>query len=91
MLRELQRVCAEAAEGGFGADEVARAEKKIRYRNAMLAESRLDQAGALAESSLGGAPTPFEAERIVAGLSQAEIEEAWRNTLAGNTVVAVLR
>jgi len=91
LVRELRRVCAEAAEGGFSAQEVARAEKKILYRNAMLAESRLDQAGALAESSLWGAPTPLEAEQIVAGLSQGEIEEAWRRTLAGNTVVAVLR
>jgi len=91
LLRELQRVCREAAEKGFGEDEVARAEKKIRYRNAMLAESRLDQAGALAESCLWGAPTPLESERIVAGLSRADIENAWRKTLASDKVVAVLR
>jgi hypothetical protein len=87
----MQRICAEAAEGGFEPDEVARARKKIRYRNATIAESRLDQAGALAESVLWNAPTPEEAERIVAELSHAEIEEAWRRTLSCSTVVAVLR
>ncbi len=91
LLREMQRVCQEAADSGFAADEFARARKKIRYRNAMLAESRLDQAGALAESALWGAPTPEEAERIVAGLSQEEVEASWRRTLTGDTVVAVLR
>ncbi len=91
LLREMQRVCAEAADGGFEPDEVARARKKIRYRNATMAESRLDQAGALAESVLWNAPTPEEAERIVAELSRAEIEEAWRRTLSCSTVAAVLR
>lgn len=91
LLREMERVCREAGESGFAADEVARARKKIRYRNAMMAEIRLDQAGALAESELWGAPTPAEAERIVAELAREEIEAAWRRTLAGNTVVAVLR
>lgn len=91
LLREMQRVCHEAGESGFAAEEVARARKKIRYRNAMMAEIRLDQSGALAESELWGAPTPDEAERIVAELSQQEIEAAWRRTLAGNTVVAILK
>lgn len=91
LLREMQRICREAATGGFEPDEVARARKKIRYRNATIAESRLDQAGALAETVLWGAPTPEAAERIVAELSHDEIEEAWRRTLSGNTVVAVLR
>ncbi len=91
LLREMQRVCQGAASAGFAADEVARARKKIRYRNAMMAESRLDQAGALAESELWGAPTPDEAERIVAALSQAEIEESWRRTFAGSKVIAVLK
>ncbi len=91
LLREIQRICVEAAEGGFDDEEVARARKKIRYRNAMIAESRLDQAGALAESVLWNAPTPDEAERIVAELSREEVEEAWRQTLASSTVVAVLR
>ncbi len=91
LQRELQRVCHEAAESGFTADEIGRARKKIRYRNATMAESRLDQAGALAESVLWGAPTPEEAEHIVASLSKEEIEDSWRRTLASSTVTAVLR
>lgn len=91
LLREMRRVCMHAAESGFDPEEVARARKKIRYRNAVMAEIRLDQAGALAESELWGAPTPEEAERIVADLSQDEIEAAWRRTLAGSTVVAILK
>ena len=91
LMREMWRVCIEAAEKGFASDEVQRARKKIRYRNATLAESRLDQAGALAESVMWGAPTPEEAERIVASLTQEEIEASWRRTLSGTTVTAVLR
>jgi len=91
LVRELQRVCDEAAATGFDAGEIARARKKIRYRNAMMAESRLDQAGALAESELWGAPTPDEAERIVAELRPEEIEAAWRKSLASNKVIAVLK
>lgn len=91
LLREMQRVCEEAAASGFDADEVLRARKKIRYRNAMLSEIRLDQAGALAESELWGAPTPEEAERIVAGLTAREIEESWRRTLSSNKVIAILK
>ncbi len=91
LLREMQRICHQAADSGFDEDEVARARKKIRYRNATIAESRLDQSAALAESALWGAPTPEESERIVAELTREEIEAAWRRTLAGNTVVAVLR
>lgn len=91
LLREMQRVCQEAAAGGFDVDEMMRARKKIRYRNAMLSEIRLDQAGALAESELWGAPTPDEAERIVAELTAEEIEQSWRRTLSGDTVIAILR
>jgi predicted Zn-dependent peptidase len=91
LSRVVWEICRQAADEGFTADEVARARKKMRYRNAMLAESRLDQALALAESTLWGAPTPAEAERIAASLKHEEIEAAWRRTLESPTVTGVLR
>ncbi len=44
------------AQEGFGADELDRARKKLRYRYAVLADSRLDLAVALAESAPLGLP-----------------------------------
>jgi predicted Zn-dependent peptidase len=91
LLRAVSDTCRRAAAAGFSADELTRARKKLRYRYAMLADSRLDQAIALAESALWGFPTPQETERIVAGLSPAEIEHAWRRTVAGSGVTAILQ
>jgi len=91
LVRAVEEIFARAAADGFAADEVSRARKKLRYRNATLAESRFDQALALAENALWGAPTPAEAEAIVASLTHAEIESAWRHTLAAPRVTAVLR
>jgi predicted Zn-dependent peptidase len=79
-----------AAEEGFTEDELTRARKKLRYRYALLADSRLEQAIALAESALWGFPTPREAERIVETLTGAEIEDAWRAAVGGRGVVATL-
>jgi len=90
LLRAVRDTCERAA-GGFGADELDRARKKLRYRYATLADSRLDQAIALAESALWGFPTPQETERIVATLSAAEIERAWQRAVRGGGVTAVLQ
>lgn len=90
LVRTVEEICQRAADNGFDADEVRRARKKIRYRYASLAESRLNQALSLAEGALSGFPTPAEAERIAAQLSAAEIEAAWRRTLGGRTLTAVL-
>lgn len=90
LLRTVGETCARAAHEGFDAGELARARKKIRYRYASLAESRLNQALSLAEGVLSGFPTPAEAERIAAELGSAEIEAAWRRALAGRTLTAVL-
>lgn len=91
LLRALEETCRRAADGGFAEDELQRARKKIRYRYALLADSRLDQALALGESALWGFPTPDETERIVARLSSRDIEAEWRRVLAGRSVTALLK
>ncbi|HSQ00477.1 MAG TPA: insulinase family protein, partial [Candidatus Dormibacteraeota bacterium] len=90
LARAVEDTCRRAAEEGFTADELDRARKKLRYRYAVLADSRLDLAVALAESALWGFPTPDEAERMVARLSHAEVEEAWRQAVFGRGVRALL-
>lgn len=93
-LRRLEKavldVCREAAEKGFSDDEIQRVRKKLRYRYASLAESRLDRALAYAEGGLSGFLLPQEAERVVAKFKRAEVEEAWRRVLAGRQLTAVL-
>jgi predicted Zn-dependent peptidase len=91
LLRAVEDTCQQAAAGGFTDDELRRARKKIRYRYALLADSRLDQALALAESVLWGFPTPQEAERLVSALSRAEVEAAWRAVVSGARVTTLLR
>jgi predicted Zn-dependent peptidase len=90
VMRALQDTCRGAAREGFTRDEFERARKKLRYRYAQLQDARHEQAVALAESALWGFPTPEEAERLVAHLSPGEIEAAWRRTLSGQAVTAVL-
>jgi predicted Zn-dependent peptidase len=90
VLKALQETCREAAREGFTRDEFERARKKLRYRYAQLQDARHDQAVALAESALWGFPTPDEAERLVARLSSAEIEAAWRDALSKQAVTAIL-
>jgi predicted Zn-dependent peptidase len=90
LARAVEETCRRAAEEGFTADELDRARKKLRYRYAILADSRLDLAVSLAESELWGFPTPDQAERLVARLSQAEVEAAWRAAVLGRGVRALL-
>jgi predicted Zn-dependent peptidase len=91
LMRAVSDTCRRAADAGFSSDELERARKKLRYRYAILADSRLDQAIALAESALWGFPTPQETERIVATLSPAEIEHAWRRALLSGGVTAIMQ
>lgn len=91
LVRAVTDICQRAADTGFSADELDRARKKLRYRYAILADSRLDQAVALAESSLWGFPTPDETEHIVATLTPSEIERAWRRAVVGRGVTAVMQ
>ncbi|HVN85151.1 MAG TPA: pitrilysin family protein [Candidatus Binatia bacterium] len=90
LLHTVAETCRRAADEGFAPDELHRARKKIRYRYASLAESRLNQALALAEGALSGFPTPAEAERIAARLSAADIEAAWRRALGSRTLTVIL-
>lgn len=89
LRRTVEETCNRAGAEGFTDDEVARAKKKLRYRYASLAESRLDRALSLAEGTLSGFPPPEETERIVNRIDRAEIEAAWRKVLAGRALTAV--
>lgn len=90
LTRAVEEICRRAAESGFGDDELDRARKKLRYRYAVLGDSRLDQAIALAESALWGFPTPQETQRIVGELSHAQVEDAWRRAVFGHGIWATL-
>jgi predicted Zn-dependent peptidase len=85
----VERVCREAAEG-LGADEVARARRKVRHRLARLADSRLDRALTHATRALGGRPSVAASARMLERLSHAAVEEAWRRHLRAPTLTAVL-
>jgi predicted Zn-dependent peptidase len=90
-LREtVERTCREAA-AGFSADELRRSRKKIRYRFARLADSRLDRALAHASRVACGQPSLATTERLIASLRPGEIEAAWRGALVAPTLTAVLR
>ena len=88
LLKAVDDICVQAAAEGFGAEEFQRARKKSRYRYALLADNRLDEALALAESVLWGFPVPQEAEQIVEALSLAEVEEEWRRLLSARGTVS---
>ncbi len=85
----MEDVMREAAESGFGEDELRRARKKLRYRYASLAESRMDRAISLAEGTLSGFPLPHEAERLVAKVSRERVEAAWRQVVAARRLWAI--
>jgi len=91
--RRLQRAIDEtmqrAADEGFGDDEMERARKKLRYRYASLAESRMDRALALAEGTLSNYPLPAESERMVAKVSRKAVEAVWRRTVSARRLWAV--
>jgi predicted Zn-dependent peptidase len=91
LVRAVEDTWSRAAQNGFAADELVRARRKIRYRYALLADSRLDQALALADSVLFGFPTPTQAERLVSELTPAQIENAWRRAMRTTGVTALLR
>jgi predicted Zn-dependent peptidase len=89
LRRTVEDTCAHAAAEGFSDDEVVRAKKKLRYRYASLAESRLDRALSLAEGTLSGFPLPEESQKIVKRIKRGEIEAAWRSVLAGRTLTVL--
>ncbi len=90
-LREtVDKTCREAA-SGFSVDEFRRARKKIRYRFARLADSRLDRALTHASREACGHPSLAATERTIASLRPGEVEAAWRRALEAPTLTAVLR
>jgi predicted Zn-dependent peptidase len=90
-LREtVDRTFREAA-AGFSAEELQRARKKVRYRFARLADSRLDRALAHASRAACGHPSLARTERMIASLRRAEVEAAWRRALEAPSLTAVLR
>lgn len=86
----LDTTCRDAGKG-FGADELTRARKKVRYRFARFADSRLDRAVAHATRAACGQPSLAETERLIASLRPGEVEAAWRRALASPSLTAVLR
>src|SRR5262249_1064210 len=89
-LREtVERTCRGAA-AGFSGDELARARKKLRYRFARLAESRLDRALAHAVRAVGRQPSLAEAARVLDALQLEDVDRAWRRALRAPTLTALL-
>ena len=90
-LREtIDRTCRTAAEG-FTADELARARKKVAYRFARLADSRLDRALAHASRAASGHPSVAATERLLGAIRPSEVDAAWRRAVAAPTLTAVLQ
>jgi predicted Zn-dependent peptidase len=85
----VERTC-RAAAAGFSHDELARARKKIRYRFARLADSRLDRALAHAVRAAGRQPSLAEAARLLDAFELADVERAWQRALRAPTLTAVL-
>jgi predicted Zn-dependent peptidase len=79
-----------SAREGFAPSDLARGRKKRQFGYAVLAERRLDRALSRADSIASGFPSIEESERIVAGLDDAAIHDAWRRAVAGRSLVAAL-
>ena len=90
-LRDTMQQTFHEAAAGFSSEELRRARKKIRYRFARLADSRLDRALAHASREACGHPSLAATERMIAALRPADVEAAWRRALAAPTLTAVLR
>lgn len=89
LRQTVEATCHDAAEG-FSEEELARARKKVAYRFARLADSRLDRALTHATSHLAGQPSLAETARIVETLTHREVERGWRRMLDGPTLTTVL-
>jgi predicted Zn-dependent peptidase len=85
----VERTCREAA-AGFGADELGRARKKVRYRFARLADSRMDRAVSHAAREANHHPTLAATARMLDRIDLHEVDEAWRRVLQAPTLTAVL-
>jgi predicted Zn-dependent peptidase len=85
----VERTCREAA-AGFSADELDRARKKVRYRFARLADSRMDRAVSHAGRLANHHPTLATTARLIERIGLADVNAAWRRALAAPTLTAVL-
>jgi predicted Zn-dependent peptidase len=90
-LRDTLEQTFRQAASGFAVEELRRARKKVRYRFARLADSRLDRALAHASRAACGHPSLAATERMIASLRRKEVEAAWRAALAAPALTAVLR
>jgi len=90
LARIIDDVLQRSAREGFAPADLARARKKRRFGYAMLAERRLDRALARADSIASGFPSIEESERIVAGLDDTAIHDAWRRAVGGRSLIASL-
>ncbi len=89
LLDTVERTCRDAA-AGFSREELARARKKLRYRFARLADSRLDRALAHAVRAVGRQPSLAEAAMVLDALELPDVDRAWRRALAAPTLTATL-
>jgi predicted Zn-dependent peptidase len=85
----VERTCREAA-AGFSADELDRARKKVRYRFARLADSRMDRAISHAGRLANHHPTLATTARLIDRIGLADVNDAWRRALGAPTLTAVL-
>jgi predicted Zn-dependent peptidase len=90
-LRETNDRTFHEAAAGFSTEELRRARKKVRYRFARLADSRLDRALSHASRAVCGHPSLAHTERTIRSLRPAEVEAAWRRALRSPSLTAVLR
>ena len=89
LMRAVTDTCRRAADTGFSSDELERA-RKLRYRYAILADSRLDQAVALAEARVGF-PAPRRRPSASLRLCRPRDRAGRNHAVAGRGVTAILR
>jgi predicted Zn-dependent peptidase len=89
LVTTVERTCREAA-AGFTEEELTRARKKLRYRFARLADSRLDRALAHAARAVGRQPSLAETARVLDALTLPDVDQAWREALGAPTLTVVL-
>ena len=85
----VERTCREAA-AGFSAEELDRARKKVRYRFARLADSRMDRAVSHAGRLANHHPTLATTARLIDRIALTDVNAAWRRALEAPTLTAVL-
>jgi hypothetical protein len=85
----VERTCHHAA-AGFSKDELDRARKKVRYRFARLADSRMDRAVSHAARLANHHPTLATTAALIERIGLSDVNDAWRRILRAPTLTAVL-